>query len=110
MVGKYLAMGAVFSIAMAVIAVTPLLLLAYGTIPLGESYAAVFGFWLYGMTCIAVGLFISSLTESQVIAAVLTFVALFLGYMMSSINGTCLDKWKSADKDIGLLRSVHTVK
>lgn len=86
-VGKYLAMGAVFSIAMAVIAVTPLLLLAYGTIPLGESYAAVFGFWLYGMTCIAVGLFISSLTESQVIAAVLTFVALFLGYMMSSING-----------------------
>lgn len=86
-VGKYLAMGAVFSIAMAVIAVTPLLLMAYGTIPLGESYAAVFGFWLYGMTCIAVGLFISSLTESQVIAAVLTFVALFLGYMMSSISG-----------------------
>lgn len=35
--------------------------------------------------CIAVGMFISSLTESQVISAVLTFVALFAGYMMGSI-------------------------
>ncbi len=83
--GKYLAMVFVFTIAMAVIAVTPLLLLSYGTIPLGESYAAILGFWLYGCACIAVGIFISSITESQVIAAVLTFAALFLGYMMGSI-------------------------
>lgn len=83
--GKYLAMVFVFTIAMAVIAVTPLLLLFYGTIPLGESYAAILGFWLYGCACIAVGIFISSITESQVIAAVLAFAALFLGYMMGSI-------------------------
>ena len=84
-VGKYLAMVTVFSIDMLLIALTPFLLMRYGTIPLGESYAAVLGFWLYGCTCIAVGIFISSLTESQVIAAVLTFAALFLGYMMDSI-------------------------
>lgn len=82
---KFLAMGAVFSIAVAVIAVTPLILSAFGTVPFRENYVAVLGFWLYGLTCIAIGMFISSLTESQVIAAVLTFVLLFAGYMMESI-------------------------
>lgn len=83
--GKYLAMVAVFTVDIAMIAITPLLLMSYGTIPLGETYVAVLGFWLYGCACIAVGTLISSLTESQVISAVLTFAALFLGYMMGSI-------------------------
>lgn len=78
-------MVTVFTIDMVIIAITPLLLMSYGTIPLGESYAAVLGFWLYGCACIAVGMFMSSLTESQVISAVLTFVALFAYYMMGSI-------------------------
>lgn len=84
--GKYLAMAAVFTVDMLIIAVTPLILSIYGTVPMGESYVAILGFWLYGCACIAIGMFISSLTESQVIAAVLTFAALFLGYMMSSIT------------------------
>ena len=79
---KFLAMGAVFSISVAVIAATPLILSGFGTVALGENYISLLGFWLYGLSCIAVGMFLSSLTESQVIAAVLTFVALFLGYMM----------------------------
>ena len=41
--GKYLAMAFVFTIDMVIIAITPLLLMSYGTIPLGESYAAVLG-------------------------------------------------------------------
>lgn len=84
--GKYLAMVGVFSVVVAVICVTPLLLSIYGTVPMGESYVAILGFWLYGCSCIAIGMFISSLTESQVIAAVLTFVALFIGYMMDGIT------------------------
>ena len=46
----------------------------------------VLGFWLYGMTCIAIGTFVSSLTESIVISAVLTFVFLFVGYLMTGIT------------------------
>lgn len=84
--GKYLAMVGVFTVAMAVIAVTPLILSIYGTVPIGESYVAILGFWLYGCACIAIGMFLSSLTESQVIAAVLTFAVLFLGYMMAGIT------------------------
>lgn len=84
---KYLAMAAVYTIVIAVIAVTPLILSAFGTVAFGESYAALLGFWLYGLNCIAIGMFLSSLTESQVIAAVITFAALFVGYMMGSICG-----------------------
>lgn len=84
--GKYFALASVFSVAMLVISLSPLLLGRFGTVPYAESYAAVLGFWLYGLVCIAIGLFVSSLTESQVIAAVLTFVFLFLGYMMGGIT------------------------
>ena len=74
--GKYLAMLVVFTVDIAVFCVTPLILRAFGTIPMGESYIAILAFWLYGAASIAVGMFISALTESQVIAAVLTFVVL----------------------------------
>lgn len=69
------------------IAAYPLILSRFGAVSMGESYTALLAYYLYGLTCIAIGLFISSVTESQVIAAVLSFGALFLGYMMGSITG-----------------------
>lgn len=84
--GKYLAMITVLTIDMLLISITPLILSKFGTIPMGESYVAILGFWFYGCACIAIGILISSITESQVIAAVLTFTVLFVGYMMSSIT------------------------
>lgn len=85
-VGKYLAVGTIFSIAVVIMTIATLFLRMFGEIPFGESFAALLGFWLFGMTCIAIGTFISSITESQVISAVLTFAVLFLGYMMSGIT------------------------
>lgn len=85
--GKYLAMEAVFTVDIAIFCIAPLILRAFGTVPLGESYIAILAFWLYGSACIAIGMFISSLTESQVIAAVLTFAVLFASYMMKMITG-----------------------
>lgn len=82
---KYLAMVAVFSVAVGIIAVTPLILSSFGTVPMGESYVAIFGFWVMGCLFLAIGLFISSITESQVIAAVLSFVVLFICYMMDAV-------------------------
>lgn len=83
--GKFLALVTVFAVPVAIICLYPLILSAYGSVPLSETYIAILAFFLYGLACIAIGLFISSLTESQVIAAVLSFGFLFLGYMMSSI-------------------------
>lgn len=85
--GKFLALASVYTIVIGVISISPLVLMQFGKIPLAETYVAILGFWLYGLSCIAIGVFLSSLTESQVIAAVLTFVLIFLGYMMSSITG-----------------------
>lgn len=84
--GKYLAMASIFIIPVLVMCVLPLYLQNFGTVPMGEAYTAILAFSLYGLTCIAVGLFVSSITESQVIAAVLSFGILFITYMISGIQ------------------------
>ncbi|MCD7708621.1 MAG: ABC transporter permease, partial [Clostridiales bacterium] len=83
---KFLAMAAVYTIDIVVFAVMTLIPATFGTVPLGENYTSLFGFWLYGCACIAVGMFISSLTESQVISAVLSFAVLFVSYMMAALE------------------------
>lgn len=83
--GKYLALLTFFAIPAAVIGITPLILSRFGTFQMGESYVALLGFFLYGALGLAIGLLFSSLTESIVIAAVLTFTALFLGYLMPGV-------------------------
>lgn len=84
---KYLAVGAVYSICVLVICIAPIVLRVFGEVPLLETYVGILGFWLYGLACIAIGVFASSLTESQVIAAVVSFALLFLGYMMDVLCG-----------------------
>lgn len=84
--GKYFALATVFTVPIAVMCTFPLILSHYGTVPMGESYTAILVYYLFGLTCLAVGLLVSSITESQVIAAVLSFAVLFVGYMMSSIT------------------------
>lgn len=86
-VGKFLALVAVFSIVIAAICLCPLLLSRFGSVPMAESYAAIFGIWLYGCLSIAICVFVSALTESQVIAAVLSFALLFIGFLMQQITG-----------------------
>ncbi len=83
--GKFLAMAAIFSMGIGFVCICPLIMSRFGTVPMGESYTAVLGVWLYGLLTIAIGLFLSAVTESQVIAAVISFGVLFLGYMMNSI-------------------------
>ena len=85
--GKFLALATIYTISVLVICIAPVVLLLFGEIPVLETYVAIFGFWLYGLACIAIGEFVSSLTESQVISAVITFALLFGGYMMQSITG-----------------------
>lgn len=84
--GKFLALAAVFSITVLVYIASAFFLCLFGTVALKTSFVAVFGYWLFGLACIAVCVFVSSITESQVIAAVLSFLALFFGYMMGSIS------------------------
>lgn len=86
-IGKFLALVAIFSIVVGAVCLCPLLLSRFGNVPMAESYAAIFGIWLYGCLSIAICVFVSALTESQVIAAVLSFALLFIGFMMQQITG-----------------------
>ena len=86
-IGKFLALVAIFSIVVGAICLCPLLLSRFGNVPMTESYAAIFGIWLYGCLSIAICVFVSALTESQVVAAVLSFTLLFIGFMMQQITG-----------------------
>ena len=83
--GKYLAMVTVIAVPIAYAGFVPLFLMQAGEFQTGVSYASLLGFFLYGCLMLAVGLFLSSLTESVVIAAVLSFGAMFLGYIMGGI-------------------------
>lgn len=97
-VGKYLALLTIFGITTLIICLYPLILNAYGAIMIGETYVAILGYFLYGATAIAICVLISSLTESQVISAVLGFGVLFIGHIMAdlcsiiSANGNILTK------------------
>lgn len=83
--GKYLALVTVFMIPLIIIGFMPLVLMLAGQFQIGLSYTSLLGFVLYGCLGLAVGLFVSSLTESVVISAVLTLVIMFAGYIMSGV-------------------------
>lgn len=83
--GKYLSVLVIFLIPVLISCFLPLFLSGFGVVAFSESYLAIFSYALFGATCLSVGLFISSLTENQLIAAVLSFLALFLTYLMGGI-------------------------
>lgn len=85
-IGKYLALETIFLIPMVVICFYPLIMGRYGTVSYPASYTAILGFFLLGSAQLAVGVFLSAVTESQVIAAVLTFLVLFLCYVITGIS------------------------
>lgn len=94
--GKYLALATVLFLPTAFMGILPLFLMQGGDFQMGVSYASLLGFFLYGCLALAVGLFLSSLTESVVIAAVLSFGALFLGYIMPGISNLLTSTGTSA--------------
>ncbi|MCI8513176.1 MAG: ABC transporter permease subunit [Lachnospiraceae bacterium] len=86
-ISKYLAVFTVFFAGMAVLLFYPLILTRYGTVDLGQTYGAWLAFLLMGAAYLAIGMFISSLTESQMISAVVTFLVLLLMFFMGDLAG-----------------------
>ena len=85
--GKYLAILTVFLVNVLIICMYPLFMADYGEIPFLASYSAIGGFFLMGAVYFAVGLFISSITENQIISAVVTFAVILLSFMMQYMTG-----------------------
>ncbi|MGI5887852.1 MAG: ABC transporter permease [Oscillospiraceae bacterium] len=83
--GKYLAMVAVFAIATLFLCLCPLIISSVGTAYFLVDYSTILCFFIVGCLYIAIGMYISSLTESQLIAAILSFVVLMVMYLWYSI-------------------------
>ena len=83
--GKYFAMALVFVIPMLVACVYPLIFSMYGEVYLPTSYGALFAFVFLGLALIAIGMFISSLTESQGMASGLCVVVMLFCYYSASL-------------------------
>lgn len=84
-IGKYLAMLVMLLIPLGIVATYPLVLSIYGNVYLPASYGSLLGFFFLGAALIAVGMFLSSITESQAVAAGLCFVVLLINYYFSSL-------------------------
>ncbi len=84
--GKYLAMLSVLGISCLAMALIPIVLSLYGTVYFAGTYSALLGFFLLGAALTAICMFLSSLTESQIIAAVSGFGTMLLLYLMSALS------------------------
>lgn len=86
-VGKFLALAVEFLIPMAIVGLYPLILSAFGNVNLAATYGALAGFYCLGCCLIALGVWISSVTESQAVAAGLCFCAMLLNYFIGDLSG-----------------------
>lgn len=83
--GKYLALLVVFLVPLCIVSVYPLIFAQYGEVYLLTSYGSIAAFFLMGAALIAIGTFISSLTENQGIAAGIAIPVILLNYYSVSL-------------------------
>ena len=92
-VGKYLAALTIYIIAESIIFVYAVLLGYLGTVAWAALLGNYFAMLLLGAAFIAVGIFISSLTENQMTAAVFSMAVLFFLYLFGSTAEKVSKKW-----------------
>ena len=85
-VGKYLALLAVYMIPLCIVALYPLIFSRFGDVYLLTSYGSMLAFFLMGAALIALGVFISSLTDNQGFAAGIGIAVILLNYFSVSLS------------------------
>lgn len=83
--GKYFTMISVFAVPCLVYCLFPLIIKFHGNAHLLVDYSSILAFYLLGCVFIGIGMFLSSLTESPVIAAISTCGVLFFLYMLDNL-------------------------
>ncbi len=89
--GKYLALLTILALPMLIISLYPVILSFYGTVKFGRVYTAILGFFLLGAANLAIGMFLSSVTESPILAAIFTVGVLLFSYFSSNLIGLIPD-------------------
>lgn len=78
--GKFFALVTVYLIPLVIICIYPYIFSQYGEVYLLTSYGSILAFFVMGAALMAVGMFISSLTENQGFAAGIGVMAILLNY------------------------------
>jgi len=84
--GKYFAAFFVFLVMTCITFIYPIILFAFGGQPTAQLVGGYIGFILLGASFISVGLFASSLTENQIVAAVIGFISLLIMWIADSVG------------------------
>lgn len=84
--GKYLALLTILAIPVLIMCAYPLILSNYGTIDLRTSYCAILAMYFLGSALCSIGMFLSSITENQLISAIISFGLLFFCYEAGNIS------------------------
>ena len=84
--GKYLSLLAMFAVPLGVYVLYPLLMKALGAANFAASYSGLLAYFFLGAALIAVCMYLSTLTENQIVAALSGFGVLLVGYLMPAIQ------------------------
>jgi len=83
--GKYLAVLTVYGIAMLITMLCPLILSQFGDVSMSAAYSSILGFFLMGAAYLALGLFLSAVSENQMVAAVVSILVILLTNLIQAI-------------------------
>ncbi len=93
--GKFLAAFVIFTLAVGITVVYAVVVSAFASVDWLVVIGNVVGFILLGSAFISIGIFVSSLTENQVVSAIISFAAMLLCYLLSAISQLIPVEWLS---------------
>lgn len=118
--GKFLAVSTVYLLMLLMSFVYPLIAMIYGGVIWSSLICGYIGFFLWGMCCLSIGLLISSLTENQVVAAILSEGAMLLIFFLDAFKSNAflsqipvvsnvLNYLSSQDRFLGFSKGIFTL-
>lgn len=84
--GKYLALLVIYLIPLLIISIYPLIFAQYGDVYLPTSYGSLVAIFIMGAALVALGVFISSLTDNQGLAAGIGIAVILFNYYSVSLS------------------------
>lgn len=84
--GKYLALLVVYLIPLIIISIYPLIFAQYGDVYLPTSYGSLVAIFIMGAALVSLGVFISSLTDNQGLAAGIGIAIILFNYYSVSLS------------------------
>lgn len=91
--GKYFAALTLFIIAESVVFIYSIFIAVYGEVQWASLLGNYFAMLFLGAAFIAVGIFVSSLTENQMVSAVASMLALFVLYLFDSLSANIANEY-----------------